>query len=172
VAPASGRHLVNSIVKILLSKTVCAYGSATKHLTGLEAKTIHRLLENGSRIGALRRTEETPLECDLLVADETSMVNLPLMLALLRALPHRPRHRILGWQLERRCNTGRAMTPEPLDRDTVRVRWLRVEAGCQAVYLQRWRSMLDVEELVRANQFHFDTDRNTFTAAHGWCARC
>jgi 4'-phosphopantetheinyl transferase len=58
------------------------------------------------------------------------------------------------------------MTPEPLDRDTVRVRWLRVEAGCQAVYLQLWRSMLDVEELVRANQFRFAADRNTFTAAH------
>jgi hypothetical protein len=57
-------------------------------------------------------------------------------------------------------------TPEPLDRDTVRVRWLRVEAGRQALYLKLWRSMLNTEEVARANQFHFAADRNTFTAAH------
>jgi len=35
--------------------------------TGREAKTIHRLLEADPRSGAFRRTEETPLDCDLLV---------------------------------------------------------------------------------------------------------
>jgi exodeoxyribonuclease V alpha subunit len=39
--------------------------------------------------GAFRRTEEAPLDCDLLVVDETSMVDVPLMRALLRALPDR-----------------------------------------------------------------------------------
>jgi exodeoxyribonuclease V alpha subunit len=56
--------------------------------TGLEAKTIHRLLETDPRTGAFRRTEEAPLDCDLLVVDETSMVDVPLMRALLRALPN------------------------------------------------------------------------------------
>src|SRR3954471_5573356 len=87
--------LVNSILKILLAKTVaialCApTGRAAKRLsesTGLEAKTIHRLLETDPRTGAFRRTEEAPLDCDLLVVDETSMVDVPLMRALLRALP-------------------------------------------------------------------------------------
>jgi exodeoxyribonuclease V alpha subunit len=87
--------LVNSILKILLAKTVaialCApTGRAAKRLsesTGLEAKTIHRLLETDPRTGAFRRNEESPLECDLLVVDETSMVDVPLMRALLRALP-------------------------------------------------------------------------------------
>src|SRR5205823_9402935 len=55
--------------------------------TALEAKTIHRLLETDPRTGAFRRTEEAPLDCDLLVVDETSMVDVPLMRALLRALP-------------------------------------------------------------------------------------
>src|SRR5205807_8822143 len=87
--------LVNSILKILLAKTVaialCApTGRAAKRLsesTGLEAKTIHRLLETDPRTGAFRRSEEAPLDCDLLVIDETSMVDVPLMRALMRALP-------------------------------------------------------------------------------------
>src|SRR5207248_617227 len=87
--------LVNSMLKILLAKTVaialCApTGRAAKRLsesTSLEAKTIHRLLETDPRTGAFRRTEEAPLDCDLLVVDETSMVDVPLMRALMRALP-------------------------------------------------------------------------------------
>jgi exodeoxyribonuclease V alpha subunit len=87
--------LVNSILKILLAKTtaiaLCApTGRAAKRLsesTGLEAKTIHRLLETDPRTGSFRRTEEAPLDCELLVVDETSMVDVPLMRALLRALP-------------------------------------------------------------------------------------
>jgi len=87
--------LVNSILKILGAKAIaialCApTGRAAKRLsesTGLEAKTIHRLLETDPRTGAFRRIEETPLDCDLLVVDETSMVDVPLMRALLRALP-------------------------------------------------------------------------------------
>jgi exodeoxyribonuclease V alpha subunit len=39
--------------------------------TGLEAKTIHRLLETDPKTGRFRRDEEAPLDCDLLVIDET-----------------------------------------------------------------------------------------------------
>jgi hypothetical protein len=70
---------------------------------------------------------------------------------------------------DRRCKTADVtadvMTPEPLDSDTVRVRWLPVEAS-DAVRLSRWRGMLDAEELARADRFHFASDRDTFTAAH------
>jgi exodeoxyribonuclease V alpha subunit len=55
--------------------------------TGLEANTIHRLLETDPRTGAFRRTEEHPLDYDLLVVDEASMVDVLLMRALLRAVP-------------------------------------------------------------------------------------
>src|SRR5215472_14883155 len=96
--------LVNSLMKILLAKTVaialCApTGRAAKRLsesTGLEAKTIHRLLETDPRTGAFRRNEEAPLDCDLLVVDETSMVDVPLMRALLRALPERAALLLVG----------------------------------------------------------------------------
>jgi exodeoxyribonuclease V alpha subunit len=75
--------LVNSILLILRSKKVkcllCApTGRAAKRLTettGLEAKTIHRMLEVDPATGRFQRNEEKPLECDLLIVDETSMVD-------------------------------------------------------------------------------------------------
>ena len=87
--------LVNSILKILIAKQVrvalCApTGRAAKRLsdsTGQEAKTIHRLLETDPRNGEFRRSEEHPLDCDLLVVDEASMVDVPLMRSLLCAAP-------------------------------------------------------------------------------------
>jgi exodeoxyribonuclease V alpha subunit len=87
--------LVNSILMILRAKGVkcllCApTGRAAKRLTettGLEAKTIHRLLEINPATGKFLRTEDQPLDCDLLIVDETSMVDVLLMYALLRALP-------------------------------------------------------------------------------------
>jgi exodeoxyribonuclease V alpha subunit len=87
--------LVNSILLILRGKKVkcllCApTGRAAKRLTettGLKAKTIHRLLEVDPATGRFSRNEDNPLDCDLLVVDETSMVDVLLMYALLRALP-------------------------------------------------------------------------------------
>jgi exodeoxyribonuclease V alpha subunit len=55
--------------------------------TGMEAKTIHRLLEVDPATGKFSRNEDKPLDCDLLIVDETSMVDVLLMYALLRALP-------------------------------------------------------------------------------------
>jgi exodeoxyribonuclease V alpha subunit len=96
--------LVNSLLKILSAKAVtiplCApTGRAAKRLsesTGLEAKTIHRLLEPDPRTGSFRRNEDAPLDCDLLVVDETSMVDVPLMRAVLRALPTRAALLLVG----------------------------------------------------------------------------
>ncbi len=87
--------LVNAILLILRAKKVrcllCApTGRAAKRLsetTGVEAKTIHRLLEVNPAAGGFKRNEGNPLECDLLVVDETSMVDVVLMSHLLRAMP-------------------------------------------------------------------------------------
>ena len=89
--------LVNSILIILRAKGVkcllCApTGRAAKRLadtTELEAKTIHRLLEVDPRTGHFSRDEPNPLACDLLVVDETSMVDVLLMHSLVCALPNR-----------------------------------------------------------------------------------
>ncbi|MGB7466164.1 MAG: ATP-dependent RecD-like DNA helicase [Candidatus Acidiferrum sp.] len=88
--------LVNSILMILSAKNVkcllCApTGRAAKRLTettGMEAKTIHRLLEIDPATGRFSRNEDHPLSCGLLVVDETSMVDVPLMHSLLRAVPN------------------------------------------------------------------------------------
>jgi exodeoxyribonuclease V alpha subunit len=86
--------LVNSILTILRAKQVKALlcaptGRAAKRLsesTGLEAKTIHRLLEINPVNGEFKRNEDFPLECDVLVADECSMVDVPLANQLLKAV--------------------------------------------------------------------------------------
>ena len=87
--------LVNSILKILGVKGVrialaAPTGRAARRLqdsTGLEAKTIHRLLEVDPMHGGFRRKEDHLLDCDLLIVDETSMIDVPLMHALLKAVP-------------------------------------------------------------------------------------
>jgi len=67
-------------------------GRAAKRLTettGREAKTIHRLLEFDPALGGFKRDAANPLDLDLLVVDETSMVDVALMYQLLRAVPRR-----------------------------------------------------------------------------------
>jgi len=87
--------IVNAILRILAAKGVnillaAPTGRAAKRLnetTGLKAKTIHRLLEVDPKGGGFKRNLENPLDCDLLVIDETSMVDVLLMHAVLKALP-------------------------------------------------------------------------------------
>jgi len=87
--------LVRSVLQVLGAKGVrvalsAPTGRAAKRLaesTGLEARTIHRLLEADPGTGGFKRGEAHPLDCDLLVVDEASMVDVPLMRALLMALP-------------------------------------------------------------------------------------
>ena len=65
-------------------------GRAAKRLsesTGREAKTIHRLLEFDPHLGGFKKDRENPLDVDLLVIDEASMVDITLMNQLLRAVP-------------------------------------------------------------------------------------
>ena len=93
--PGTGKTtLVNATLLILQAKKVrCALcaptGRAAKRLseaTGVEAKTIHRLLEVQPATGAFNRNQANPLDCDVLVVDECSMVDVPLMNQLLRAV--------------------------------------------------------------------------------------
>jgi len=96
--------IVNSILQILAAKAVslllCApTGRAAKRMkeaTGMEAKTIHRLLEIDPKTFGFKRNEENPLECDLLVIDESSMVDVSLMQSLLKAVPDHAAVLIVG----------------------------------------------------------------------------
>ena len=88
---------LDSLLRILTAKgarvlLAAPTGRAAKRMheqTGLEAKTIHRLLEIDPKHGGFSRNEENPLDCDLLVLDECSMIDVPLMNALLKAVPER-----------------------------------------------------------------------------------
>ena len=77
-------------------------GRAAKRLselTGMEAKTIHRLLEAGFGAGgrtAFARNLTNPLECDAVILDEVSMVDIVLMQALIEALPYGARLVLVG----------------------------------------------------------------------------
>jgi exodeoxyribonuclease V alpha subunit len=96
--------IVKGILHILSAKGVklllCApTGRAAKRMTeatGFEAKTIHRLLEADPQGGGFKRGDDNPLDCDLLVVDETSMVDVLLMQALLKAVPQRAAMLIVG----------------------------------------------------------------------------
>ncbi|MFU8806163.1 MAG: AAA family ATPase, partial [Bradymonadaceae bacterium] len=65
-------------------------GRAARRLgeaTGREAKTVHRLLEYSFKAGGFQYNEERPLEADLLIIDEASMIDTYLLSAIVRALP-------------------------------------------------------------------------------------
>ena len=64
-------------------------GRAAKRLsetTGSEAKTIHRLLEFSPRNNGFKRNRQNPLDADVVIVDETSMVDLVLMNRLMQAI--------------------------------------------------------------------------------------
>jgi exodeoxyribonuclease V alpha subunit len=96
--------IIKGILRILAAKGVglllCApTGRAAKRMTdatGFEAKTIHRLLEVDPKGGGFKRGDDNPLDCDLLVVDETSMVDVMLMQALVKAVPNKAALLIVG----------------------------------------------------------------------------
>lgn len=98
--PGTGKTtIINAIIKVynkMGRKVLLAAptGRAAKRITeatGREAKTIHRLLEyspgGASGEGGFKRNETNPLETDLVVVDEVSMVDTLLMYHFLKALP-------------------------------------------------------------------------------------
>ena len=96
--------IVNAILRILAAKganlVLCApTGRAARRMTeasGFEARTIHRLLEVDPASGGFRRDADRPIDCDLLVVDEASMVDVLLMHALLKAVPDHAALLIVG----------------------------------------------------------------------------
>lgn len=94
--PGTGKTtIVRSLLAILdaaARTTILAAptGRAAKRIkesSGHDAATIHRLLEFSPVERRFRRDERNPLECDVVILDEVSMVDVMLMYRLLRALP-------------------------------------------------------------------------------------
>ena len=102
--PGTGKTTtINAMIGLFESKgwnilLAAPTGRAAKRMTeatGREARTIHRLLEvtrmnpddNDFRRGMFARNEDNPLEADVIIIDEMSMVDIYLMSALLHAIP-------------------------------------------------------------------------------------
>lgn len=82
-------------LKILLAAPTGRAAKRMTEATGLEAKTIHRLLECKPPEG-YQKNENNPLEGDVLITDECSMIDMILMNALLKAIPEGMRLILVG----------------------------------------------------------------------------
>ncbi len=107
--PGTGKTtIINSIIRImeLDKKSVllaAPTGRAAKRMSEVcsrEAKTIHRLLEVKPGIdevgSSFARNAENPLDCDVLIVDEMSMVDILMMRSILEALPDRAKLIMVG----------------------------------------------------------------------------
>ena len=90
------RILAAKRLDILLCAPTGRAAKCITDTTGREAKIIHRLLETDPKTGQFRRNETNPLACDLLVVDETSMVDVTLMHALMKAIDRRTALLLVG----------------------------------------------------------------------------
>ena len=82
-------------LRILLSAPTGRAAKRMSEATGMEAKTIHRLLEYNPADG-YKRNDENPLEGDALIVDECSMVDIMLMYNLMKAIPTNMRLVLVG----------------------------------------------------------------------------
>ncbi len=107
--PGTGKTtIINTIISLMKSEkktvTLCApTGRAAKRMSetcNMEAKTIHRLLEMEYSIDSsklvFKRTSTNPIETDVLIVDEASMIDILLFYNLLKAVPHGCRLILVG----------------------------------------------------------------------------
>lgn len=103
--PGTGKTtIINAILKIFSKLKVrimlaAPTGRAAKRMseaTGHEAKTIHRMLEYSIQKGGFQKNDEYPLNCDLLIVDEASMIDTILMHHLLKAIPPKATFILVG----------------------------------------------------------------------------
>ncbi len=94
--PGTGKTtVINAVIRVFAANKArillaAPTGRAAKRLaetSGVEAKTIHRLLEYSPREDGFGRNEDNPLACTLLVIDEASMMDTVLMYHLMKAVP-------------------------------------------------------------------------------------
>lgn len=129
-------------MKILLGAPTGRAAKRMTEATGREAKTIHRLLEMGVSEDEddmmFSRGENTPLECDVLIVDEASMIDIMLMHNLLKAVPPGTRLIIVG-DVDQLPSVG----PGNVLRDFIDSGWLKV-IRLKEIFRQSRESMIIV----------------------------
>lgn len=103
--PGTGKSTItNAILKIseqltgniLLAAPTGRAAKRMSEITGRTAKTIHSLLEMDFKSGGFKRKKDNPLVCDLIIIDESSMIDTQLMFSLLKAIPRTARVIFVG----------------------------------------------------------------------------
>jgi exodeoxyribonuclease V alpha subunit len=74
-------------LKVLLAAPTGRAAKRLEESSGAPARTIHRMLEMSPEHGRFMRDEQNPLKGDVLIIDESSMIDVPLLDAVLRAMP-------------------------------------------------------------------------------------
>lgn len=82
--------------KILLAAPTGRAAKRLAEITGRKTSTIHSLLEFDFRVMGFKKNRQNPLDCDLIIIDEASMIDTTLMGHLLRAIPERARVMLVG----------------------------------------------------------------------------
>ncbi|MEK7256194.1 MAG: AAA family ATPase, partial [Bacteroidota bacterium] len=103
--PGTGKSTITKVIllvthqltqKILLAAPTGRAAKRMSEITGMKASTIHALLEYDFNIGGFKRNRDNPLDCDLLIVDEASMIDTVLMFNLLKAIPTHARVVFVG----------------------------------------------------------------------------
>jgi exodeoxyribonuclease V alpha subunit len=81
---------------ILLAAPTGRAAKRMAEITGKKASTIHSLLEMDFKAGGFKKNREHPLDCDLIIVDEASMIDTQLMHHLLKAVPNHARLLLIG----------------------------------------------------------------------------
>jgi len=104
-SPGTGKStIVNFILNLFEYENLSVFlsaptGRASKRLsetTGKDAKTLHRLLEYNPKTNSFNRNADNPLNCDLLIVDEASMIDIKLARSMLDALDEKTRIIFVG----------------------------------------------------------------------------
>ena len=94
--PGTGKSTITNAIlsitgkltqKIILMAPTGRAAKRMSEITGKKASTIHSILEYDFKNGGFKRNRENPLDCDLVIVDEASMIDTFLMYSLLKALP-------------------------------------------------------------------------------------
>jgi len=129
-------------MKILLGAPTGRAAKRMTEATGREAKTIHRLLEMGVGDGEddmmFSKGENAPLECDVLIVDEASMIDIMLMNNLLKAVTQGMRIIIVG-DVDQLPSVG----PGNVLRDFIESGWIKV-IRLKEIFRQSKESMIIV----------------------------
>jgi exodeoxyribonuclease V alpha subunit len=103
--PGTGKSTITNAIltiteklteRIILAAPTGRAAKRMSEITGKKASTIHSLLEFDFRAGGFKRNREKPLDCDLLIVDEASMIDTQLMYSLLKAIPGKARVIFVG----------------------------------------------------------------------------